>query len=232
MKYSVVSPAHNESGNIVNLVRGVYKVMKGTNEKFEIIIVNDNSTDNTKEVLERLKTKIPQLKPVHRTKNKGVGNAIRDGLKNAKGWFIITLDGDLSHNPKEIPRFIKAIKNYDVVCGSRYVKAGKAEMEFSRTVISKTFNTLFRFLLGLPVKDFTSGFRIYKRKVIESIKLTSHGFGIYIEIPIKAYQNGFKFGEIPIHYYPREKGKSQLSYVKQGPEYLKVIIKSILRIDD
>ena len=223
MYYSVVVPAHNEAKNLERLVVGLRRELKKTKKPFEIIVVNDNSTDNTVEVLKKLKKRVKQLRAIHRTKDKGVGNTIRQGLNKVKGNFIITLDGDLSHNPKELPRFLKAIKKCDMVCGSRYTKYGKADMNLSRLLISGLFNSIFRKIFGLPVKDFTSGYRIYKREVIDNTKYKSSGFGIYIEIPLKAHLLGYKLKEVPITYKRRSTGKSKLSYLKQGPDYLRVV---------
>jgi ubiquinone/menaquinone biosynthesis C-methylase UbiE len=160
-----------------------------------------------------------------------VGLSIRKGLDKSTGDVIVTLDGDLSHNPSEIPNLIDALNDCDMVCGSRYTQGGKADMSLGRLVVSSLFNIVFRNLLGLPVKDFTSGFRAYKRSIIESIKFTSNGFGIYIEVPIKTFLAGFTIKEIPIRYRTRFRGKSNLNYLKQGPEYNKVIINALkLRI--
>ena len=228
MRYSVVIPAHNEMENLEKLVPFIWSVLKGVSNSFEIIVVDDNSTDDTENALNSMKRKYPELKPIYRKSDKGVGNTIRRGFKEASGDYIITLDGDLSHDPKEIPKFIAAIEDCDLVCGSRYVKGGKAEITMVRSLISKTFNLIFRLVLGVPIRDFTSGYRILRKHVVKSMDLKSHHFGIYIEIPIKANKMSFRLKEIPVHYHPRFKGVSKLRYIKQGPEYLKVIIDNLL----
>lgn len=225
--YSLVMPAHNEARNLPKLLEKAYSVLKKTKEKFEIIVVNDNSTDNSDEVLEMLGKKIKELKVVARTKNPGAGFAIREGLSRAKGHVIITMDADLSHDPAEIPIFLKLLKNYDMVCGSRYAKGGKAEMAYSRILVSSLFNFIFRKVLGIPVRDFTSGFRVYKAEILDKIELKSKKFGIFIEIPLKAHLAGFKLTETPISYHERGFGKSNLNYFKQGPEYLKVAFEAL-----
>ena len=220
-------PAHNESKNLAKLLKKTDSVLKKTNEKFEIIVVNDNSTDNSSKILEDLKKEIKGLKIINRTANPGVGYAIREGLSKVKGDIIITMDADMSHNPGEIPNFLKLLNDYDMICGSRYINGGKADMVYSRIIISSLFNLIFRNLIGIPVRDFTSGFRAYKTEVIKKIRLESKKFGIYIEIPIKAHLKGFKLKEIPISYRKREFMKSNLNYFKQGPEYLKVILNAL-----
>jgi glycosyltransferase involved in cell wall biosynthesis len=228
IEYSAVVPCHNESGNLPELAKRLDSALKKTKKSYEIIIVNDNSTDNSKDALDRLKKEFEKLRYVERRQFPGVGNAKRDGFKEVKGKYIITLDGDLSHDPAEIPRFIEKIKDYDMVCGSRYARGGEAEMGASRKIISGAFNFVFRTVLGIPIRDFTSGFRIYKSEIIKSIKLKSSGFGIYIEIPLKAYLKGYRLAEIPIKYYKRMEGKSNLNYLRQGPEYIKVACEALL----
>ena len=225
--HSLVIPAHNEAKNLQKLLKKAYSVLKKTKEKFEIIVVNDNSTDNSDEILKKLNEKIKELRIVNRTKNPGAGYAIREGLGKVRGDIIITMDGDLSHDPAEIANFLKFLKNYDMICGSRYAKGGKAEMTYSRILMSSLFNLIFRKLIGIPVKDFTSGFRAYKAKIIDKIELKSKKFGIFIEIPLKAHLAGFKLTEIPISYHERCFGKSNLNYFKQGPEYIKVALEAL-----
>ncbi len=227
VEYSVVIPAHNESKNLPILINGIEDVLSNTGNLFEIIIVNDNSTDDSLDKLKEIKKDVNQLKIIDRVSNPGVGNSIRSGFDMAKGRFIIGMDGDLSHTPEDIPKFLDKIKDCDMVCGSRYVDGGVATMEASRTLISSLFNTLFRVLLGIPVRDFTSGFRVYRAEMINGIDLNNEKFGIYIEIPIKAHLSGFKLSEVPITYHKRGYGNSNLNYFKQGPEYLKVILMAI-----
>ena len=220
--YSVVVPCHNESENLDKLVARISDVLRKEKDSFEIIIVNDNSTDSTTTVLERLRKNVPELRYIIRTANPGVGNALREGFAKAGGRYIITMDGDMSHDPYELPNFLRQKDRHDIVCGSRYVSHGKANMDWSRKLISGAFNLLFRTLVGINIKDFTSGYRIIRREVLEKIQLESKGFGIYIEIPLKAHISGFRLAEIPITYHKREHGLSNLSYFRQGPEYLRV----------
>jgi glycosyltransferase involved in cell wall biosynthesis len=231
--YSSVTPAKNEAKNLPELIERLDAVFKKLGEPYEIIVVNDNSTDDSKAVLESLRLRFPALKPIHRPAYPGVGNAIKEGLSAAKGNIIVTLDGDLSHDPAEIPALLKGLDTHDFVCGSRYIAGGKADMNFSRIILSGTFNFIFRTLIGLPVKDFSSGFRVYKRTVIEAIRLNGSQFGVYIEIPIKAHLAGFKLTERPITYHQRKFGTTQLNYLKQGPEYIKVALDALgLKLKD
>ena len=225
--YSLVIPAHNEAKNLPKLVGKSHSALKKTRQVFEIIIVNDNSTDNSYGVLKMLQKKFKELRIVNRASNPGVGYAIRQGISSAKGSIIITMDGDLSHDPYEMPKLLAQLKNYDMVCGSRYTKGGKANMASSRKLVSVLFNIVFRTLIGIKVRDFTSGYRAYNADILKKISLKSRKFGIFIEIPLKAYLAGFRLAEVPITYHKREHGKSNLNFFKKGPEYLKVALEAI-----
>lgn len=230
---SIVVPAHNEEKNLPVLIKELNKVLSKNKIKAEIILVNDRSTDNTGSVARKLARRQGNIKVIHR-KQKGpfraeVGLAIRDGIKKAKGNLVITMDADLSHQPKDIPHFIEASKEYDVVIGSRYMKGGRMRSTRGRIMISKGFSLVSRILYGLKIHDITSGYRIHKRKVLKKLKLKSWGFEIHAEIPLRARMLGFKVGEIPITYAKRLAGRSKLKYAKMGPRYLGVMLKTRFR---
>ena len=218
---SIIVPMKNEAKNCEPLAKAISETAKRNRWPIEAILVNDASTDNTKEVLEKLAKKYRFIKPIHRKPPSGPGRALRDGFMSAKGDVIVTMDGDLSHDPKEMPKLIAKLKDADIVCGSRSVEGGKAQMQKSRVIISGLYKFIFRTLIGIPVKDFTSGYRAYRKEAIDSLKLDAKMFGIYVEIPIKAHIKGFKFAEVPITYHKRIHGKTNLNYLKQGPEYTK-----------
>lgn len=218
---SVIVPMKNEEKNCEPLVRSIEETVRKNRWKAEIILVNDVSSDKTGEVLDRLGKKYRNVRVIHRKPPSGPGRALRDGFVSAKGNIIVTMDGDLSHDPRDMPKLVDELKNADIVCGSRSVAGGKAEMQVSRIIISYVYNLLFRTLIGIPVKDFTSGYRAYRAGMVKSLKLDADMFGIYVEIPVKAYIKGCTFAEVPIHYRKRVHGRTNLNYLKQGREYLK-----------
>lgn len=229
MEISIVIPAHNEGGNLPTLIAEIDKVLSSLNKESEIIVMNDNSTDNTEETLIDLKNKYSTLQVIKRVKDQGVGNTLREGFTHAKGEVIITMDADLSHNPQDIPRLYKKLgEGYDVVIGSRYVKGGGMESTLGRIIVSRGF-AFFSNLLGLRVHDATTGYRAQKKDVLNRLNLESKGFEIHVEIPMKTVKKGYKICEIPIKYRRRKEGKSKLRYIKEGPRYIKIAIKSALR---
>jgi glycosyltransferase involved in cell wall biosynthesis len=228
IEYSAIVPCRNEAGNIPILVQQIDAALKKLTDKYEIIIVNDNSSDNSSEVLAGLEKTYQKLRHIDRRINPGVGYTKREGFASAKGKYIITMDGDLSHEPEEIPRFVALLDKYDLICGSRYVKTATAEMSFFREAISGVFNFFFRTLVGIPIKDMTSGFRVFKKEIVDNVHLKSTGFGIYVEIPMKAHLKGYRITEVPITHHKRIKGVSKLNFFKQGPEYVKVALEALV----
>jgi glycosyltransferase involved in cell wall biosynthesis len=225
---SVIIPAHNESNNLKELVPKIHSVLKKQRLKHEIIVVNDNSTDNSSEILSNL-----DVICIDRHDNKpGVGRNYRAALKIAKGGIIVFMDGDFSHNPEEIPLLLNPIfHGVDFVQGSRYMKShdGTIGMKIGRKFMSKLFNLLIRIMLGIQMSDYTSGFRAIRKNVLDKIELESNYFDVYVEIPIKLCLIGARVEEVPFNYNPRLYGKSNLNYLKMGPKYLRVIFRQWIK---
>lgn len=216
---------HNEEKNIDELLKEIINVFRKMNLKFEIIPVNDVSTDNTGKIIDNWSKKYSLIKPIHREGKRGVGRALKAGFRKASGDIIITMDGDMSHDPKEIQVLLKKMEdtNSDLVLGSRFIKQGEIDHKLSRKIVSKGFNLFVKFLTGINLNDLTTGFRAHKKKLLEDLDLKSNDFDIHVEIPIKAFKKGYKITEVPIHYLRRKYGKSKLKYTKVWFNYLKHI---------
>jgi dolichol-phosphate mannosyltransferase len=217
MKISVILPAHNEADNLKLLIPEIQK-----NIDCEIIVINDNSTDNTTKVLSGF-----DVICINRIGPKGVGRNYREGIALATGEIIVFMDADFSHNPDAIPKIIEPIisSRADMVQGSRFMDGGTSQMSTFRKIVSGCYNAFVKILLGIKLSDYTSGFRAVKKTVIDTINLECNEFDVYVEIPIKVCLKGYRVVEVPIHYYPRRFGKSNLNYFKMGPKYLWAVIK-------
>lgn len=227
---SIVVPAYNEEENIPVLIERIEKVFRSNKIKGEIVIVNDNSTDKTSKVANRCAKSYGNVVVVDRTDGlRGPGRALREGFRHANGSVVITMDADLSHEPEEIPNFLQALKQADVISGSRYMKGGSGELDPLRNFISRGYSLFAKLLLGLNMADISTGYRAIRKNVLEKLDLQSTGFEIHAEIPAKACLNNFRIKEIPIHYAKRRKGKTKLKYLKEGKRYFKVIIKAFLQ---
>ncbi|MCM8807799.1 MAG: glycosyltransferase, partial [Candidatus Omnitrophica bacterium] len=206
---SIIIPTKEEP-YIQELVNRIYKTLSGFD--FEIIIVDKSKVT-------------PKLKGarVIKQKSNGLGNAVLEGLKLAKGEIIVTMDGDGSHRPEDLPKLIEKAKDYDIVIGSRYVKGGKSEDKFYKIVISRIYCFFASFILGLKVKDNMSGFAVIKRKIFDKISLNPRGFKINTEILYKAKKFNFKVAEVPITFEQRKIGKPKRTF-KEGLRILMFII--------
>ena len=146
-------------------------------------------------------------------KSDGLGNAVLEGIKEAKGDFVVMMDGDGSHDPIYINEMYRQIKKYDIVVGSKYMQGGSTEDQGRRVIISKSFNLLITSLLGIKMKDLMSGYAMFNRKIFDHIVLRPRGFKLLMEI---VYKSKRPVKEIPVIFYKRKAGKSKVGYNFSG----------------
>lgn len=232
MKISIVVPAHNEEGNLENLVSRLVPVLDSHNETedYEIVLVDDNSNDGTRSIVDALAKKNPRIRPVHRTDSPCFGNAIKSGFREASGDVIIPVMGDLSDNPADIPKLVRRIEEgYDIAYGSRFVKGGSLRgYPGSKMVANRAFNNLVRFSFGIPNRDVTNAFKAYRREVLEAIgidNIEANGFDLTVEVPLKAHILGFKSIEVPVSWDGRKRGEAKLKLSRNGSAYGKRLMK-------
>jgi glycosyltransferase involved in cell wall biosynthesis len=224
-EYSIVIPAHNEEGNILPFVTRIIKMATSNRLSYEVIAVDDVSSDNTGKLLDKLSDKFPQIRVIHRFSKNGPGNAERAGFAIARGKWIITLDSDLSHRPEEIPDFIAAAnKGFDMVIGSRFVSGGSMDGPAFRLLLSQSCAFAAKLITGYPLHDASSGYRIMRASALQKLNLKSGWFEIHTEIPIKFHLHGYKVGEIPIQYERRGEGQSKLTIFQSVPKYLGIML--------
>jgi len=223
---SCIVPARNEEGNLTAVVDALTPVLKRSPliRDYEIIIVNDNSTDSTGVLIDALALKDSHIHPVHRTTSPGFGNAIKSGMIEAKGDIVIPFMGDLSDNPLDIPRLVERIdEGYDVAYGSRFVEGGALNgYPRAKMIANRAFNNLVRLSFGIPYHDITNAFKAYRKGVIDEIgidTLESSGFDLTVEIPIKAHILGFRSSEVPVQWYDRTSGEAKLKLSRNGSIY-------------
>jgi dolichol-phosphate mannosyltransferase len=205
---SITIPTRNEP-RVEDLVTQLRQTMRSHNQEFDILAI-DKSDDDTPDRLRTMGVKVIEQKST------GLGGAIVEALKTAQGDPVIVMDADLSHDPKYIPVFLqKYSEGFDVVVGSRRTEGGSiVGWGVYRKAVSKFGNMLGRWLAGIKISDVTSGFRLYRRKMIESIafeNFRSTGYAFQIEILAAASEKGFRIGTVPIVFQDRAKGVSKLS---------------------
>ncbi len=213
-KAVIVVPTYNEAENVKRLTEAVFRSQPDIN----ILFVDDSSPDGTAELIKKLQKKHPAILLLERSLKEGLGRAYIAGFKLAleKGFdYIFEMDADFSHDPKEVPAFLEAIEDNDLVIGSRYIRGvNVVNWPLQRLLLSYFANCYTRWITGLPVQDSTGGFKCFRKEVLESIdleNLKSNGYAFQIEMNYLAWKAGFRVKEIPIIFVDREYGESKLS---------------------
>jgi dolichol-phosphate mannosyltransferase len=211
----VIIPTYNEKKNIEKVLNTVFGLKI---DNLNVLIIDDNSPDGTAEFVRQYMKNQDSLFLIQRPAKLGLGTAYIAGFKYAlerNYQYIFEMDADLSHDPKEIPNFLNAIKEADLVIGSRYLTGiNVINWPLLRLFISVMASKYTHFITGLPVHDCTSGFKCFNRRILEAIPLeeiSSSGYSFQIEMNFKAWKRGFKIKEIPIIFYDRTEGASKMS---------------------
>ncbi len=231
---AICIPTYNEKENIKNLIIFLRKILNKPDLKTKLIIIDDNSPDGTGKIADSLskttRKRNFEIIVIHNKKKSGLANAYKKGLKIALcegSDLILTMDADFSHHPIFIRKFLGAINNNDLIIGSRYVARGRTQnWSFGRSLISKIGNFYSRLILDKRIKDYTGGFNLLKRQVVEKIpfeKFISKGYSFNIELKYQVAKSGFKFKEIPIIFNNRKKGKTKMNFKIFFEAFLRVI---------
>ncbi len=213
---SVVIPMYNEEDNVINTSNKVKAALENLKDEWEIVLVDDGSTDQTLEIGEKIAEKDEKVRMVSYSPNAGRGKALRTGFSHSRGEIVVTLDADLSYDPQDISRLFEELKrerNIDVIIGSPYIRGGKAlHVPPLRLLISKLGNKILGFALPGKLGTVTGIFRAYRRRMLDSLELESEGKEIHLEILSKALALKYKVKEVPAILRGRKKGKSKFKF--------------------
>ena len=203
---SVFFPAYNDAATIGALVTEALNVLPTLTDDFEVIVVNDGSTDGTRAQLDTLATSHPEVKVVHHSRNGGYGAALRSGFASAQKDLIFYTDGDGQYDVRELSTLYPLLTpEVDVVNGFKLKRADSRQ----RKVVGGLYNGLARLLFLLPIRDVDCDFRLIRRSVVAPLKLTVTSGAICVELVYQLHRNGCRFAETPVHHYPRPHGKSE-----------------------
>lgn len=228
LKLSIIIPAYNEEENISPTVRAIVPFLYKEKIPFEIVIVNDNSKDNTKSIVNSLKEEIPEIVLVDRTPPGGFGRALRSGMQSFSGDVVMPVMADLSDDPEDIVRYYRKIEEgYDCVYGSRFMKESKVtDYPKYKLVVNRIVNKFLQIIFATNHNDLTNAFKAYRSYVIKNIQpLQACHFNITIELSLSALIRNYKIAVIPINWYGRKWGQSNLKLRAMGRRYLATLIK-------
>jgi dolichol-phosphate mannosyltransferase len=228
VKLSIVIPAHNEEDSISITVSNIIKAFESTEIEYEILIINDNSKDNTLIVLEALSRLYPALRFITNNGPNGFGFAVRFGLEHFKGDCVAIMMADLSDSPLDLIIFYNKMVegNYDCVFGSRFMKGGNLiDYPFIKKIVNRIANFIIKIVIGIKYNDTTNAFKLYKRTTIEGLKpfLAPH-FNLTIELPLKAIIRGYSYVVLPNSWTNRKYGVSKLNIKEMGSRYFFILL--------
>ena len=206
MDISVVIPAHNEVENLDKLRQNLVSTLEEVGRPFEVIFIDDGSTDSTYEKIVEFAKEDVRFKGIRMRKNVGKANALAAGFEAAKGEIVFTLDADNQDDPAEIPKFLEKLdEGYDLVSGWKKTRHDPSQ----RVIASRIFNGAIRLISGVHLHDFNCGFKAYRSEVVKNLTLYGewHRF-----IPVLSYHQGFRVTEIEVRHHPRVHGKSRYGW--------------------
>jgi len=223
---AVTLPTLNEADNIGQLIREIRAI--GT--EIHIVVADDDSPDGTAKIVEEIARIDPMVHLLLRTQNKGRGSAGVDAFRRALTLgadYVVEMDADFSHHPKYIPSLLREMQHADVAIGSRLVQGGgEAKRGFIRKYLTILSCAYSRIVLGLPVHDMNSGYRCFRREILESVDwdhFLSTGPSIVHELNYRCFLHGARFAEVPIHFYDRRKGQSKLNLARLAKGFTMVV---------
>ena len=209
----VCLPTYNERENLASLVEEILHTAP-----VDVLVIDDNSPDGTGRVADLIVEREPRVHVLHRSAKLGLGTAYLAGFRwgLARGYrMILEMDADFSHQPRYLPELLRAADNADLVLGSRYVDGGGTENWGAvRRGLSRGGSLYARRILGVPIRDLTGGFKLFRREVLEAIDLDTvgtTGYAFQIELTYRAFKKGFRIREVPIVFYERVSGRSKMS---------------------
>jgi dolichol-phosphate mannosyltransferase len=219
MDISVILPVVNERENLEILIPRIKAALEREKLSYEIVVVDGNSTDGTREAAQALGARVVA------ERRRGFAGALETGFAEAVGDYVLTLDADMSHDPDFIAKMWQARTRGNIVVASRYTRGGVTYSSFIRTSTSWFLNVVLRRMLSMPVLDMSSGYRLYRRDALAGMKLDSTNFEAQEEILVRAYIRGFSVVEVPFVYFPRGEGRSHAKLFSFGMDIARSALK-------
>jgi dolichol-phosphate mannosyltransferase len=227
MKLSVVIPAHDEEGSVAATIEGVVAKLRQEAIEYEVLVVDDNSSDRTKEIVDEIGAGDPGVRCLTSYHPPGFGFAVRCGLEQFSGDAVAIMMADASDSPEDLVAYYRLLEEgYECAFGSRFIRGARV-IDYPRTklIMNRIVNFGIRVLFRHGYNDTTNAFKAYRRETIEAIQpLLSHHFNLTVELPLKAVVRGYSFGVVPISWTNRKAGVSKLALTEMGSRYLFIVL--------
>jgi dolichol-phosphate mannosyltransferase len=225
---SVIIPAHNEEKNLSKTVNNLTILLQKEQVPYEIILINDNSSDTTPEIIKGLMDNNSNIKTINRKPPGGFGRAIRSGLELVSGEAVVICMADSSDDPLDVIKYYNKLEEgYDCVFGSRFIKGSRVEnYPMIKLLVNRIVNKIIQWLFFCKFNDLTNAFKIYRTEVIRTCgPYRACHFNITLELSLGALARKYSICQVPINWYGRTWGSSNLSLRKMGRRYLATLIK-------
>lgn len=228
MRLSLVIPAHNEEAAIEGTVRAFHRRLATEGVPHEILVVNDNSSDGTERVLQRMCGEIAELRFINNSPPHGFGFAVRAGLDAFRGDAVAVVMADASDRPDDLVRFYREMERTGVGCvfGTRFSRQSRVyDYPWHKLVLNRMANHFIRVVFGIRYNDVTNAFKLYRRDIIDGLRpFLSHHFNLTVELPLKAIVRGYSYSVVPNDWINRTTGHSKLRIKEMGSRYLFIVL--------
>ena len=227
LELSIVIPAHNEVAVIKNTLLSLNSRLEKEQLTFELVVVNDNSSDGTTELLDQLSTVYPSIRRIDNNPPNGFGFAVRCGLEAAVGEYVAIVMADASDDPDDVVRFFRLAEQegLDAVFGNRFIKGGVVvDYPLLKLCFNRLTNWIIALLFAIRYTDTTNAFKLYRQDTLEGLKpYLSHHFNLTVELPLKVIVRGYSYGVLPNRWTNRKFGESKLKIKEMGSRYWFII---------
>ena len=225
IELTIIVPVYNEARIINNSIPQIINEVQKICKKFEVIVVDDGSSDNTGKKLSKLGKKFKELIILEHKKNRGLGASIKTAAIKSRGKILITIDADLSYSPAQIPDLLSKIGSYDIVIGSPYCTGNMVKAPIIRKIASLVQNKMYATLLRTDISCVSGMFRAYKKEVLQCIDIEHQRYDSQIEIIVKALKKGYQIVEVPaVNNWPQNR-ESKVVLIREIPNSIRLLIK-------
>ena len=223
----MIIPAYKEEEHIAQAITDTIAELRRNRFNFEILVVLDSVPgDRTGFILHELRGKFAELRLIERHGKRGVGNAIRTGISNAKGGILAIVMGDHTESPHDLVKLVEAVaQGYDMAIGDRFKHGKPHGYPLAKYIANRCCNLLIRAIFSIPSSDTTNAFKAYNTMALEGFDISSRGFEVFAEVPLKVYleKRNARIANIPVEHSVRKKSAPKLSLAREGPRYIRLV---------